>query len=263
MTSFKAYSDLPRPALAGMIAEAHARGRQASIHPGSLSCRVAADLGVDSIEHGWGACRTDIEAAGLGQASWKERAQSPAMHALVAYLAEKRTVEVFTPSASFRYDGVMSDAELDLLNPFVRERYLRWMLHDDRKSSTDGVAEMTALAREFLRAGGRIVLGSDAGGHPALMAGFGEQSALELTVGSGFTPAETLRMATLDGARFLHVDAEVGSVTPGLAADLLVVKGDPTADIRAIRNVAWVFKDGVGYDPVRLREAVKGLVGWR
>ncbi len=73
----------------------------------------------------------------------------------------------------------------------------------------------------------------------------------------------TIRMATLDGARFLGVENEVGSVAVGKAADLLVVNGAPSADIHDVRNVVLVFKDGVAYDPARLRESVKGVVGWR
>jgi imidazolonepropionase-like amidohydrolase len=52
-------------------------------------------------------------------------------------------------------------------------------------------------------------------------------------------------------------------VTPGKLADLVVIKGDPVARPAEIRNVAIVFKGGVGYDPAKLIEACRGLVGIR
>jgi imidazolonepropionase-like amidohydrolase len=51
-------------------------------------------------------------------------------------------------------------------------------------------------------------------------------------------------------------------VEPGKRADLLVVTGDPSQKIADIEAVALVFKDGVAYDPKKLRQSVRGLVGW-
>jgi len=47
------------------------------------------------------------------------------------------------------------------------------------------------------------------------------------------------------------------------AADLVLVRGNPAADIKAIEDVVLVFKDGVGYDPARLVKAANGTVGLR
>jgi imidazolonepropionase-like amidohydrolase len=49
----------------------------------------------------------------------------------------------------------------------------------------------------------------------------------------------------------------------GKDADLVVVKGDPSRTISDIEKVEIVFKDGVGYDPARLAQSVRGLVGIR
>ena len=93
--------------------------------------------------------------------------------------------------------------------------------------------------------------------------GFGDQREVELLVEAGFTPLEAIHIATQNGARYLGVENQVGTIAPGKAADLVVVKGDPGKNIADIENVEIVFKDGVGYDPEKLIQSVRGLVGIR
>ena len=66
---------------------------------------------------------------------------------------------------------------------------------------------------------------------------------------------------SLNGAKVLGVDKELGSVEKGKRADLVVVRGDLTADPAAIKQVVTVFKDGIGYDSAKLLAMVKGRVG--
>ena len=66
-----------------------------------------------------------------------------------------------------------------------------------------------------------------------------------------------------NGAKFLGEDARIGSIAAGKQADLMVVKGNPAANITDIENVEIVFKDGVGYDSEKLIQSVQGLVGIR
>ena len=71
------------------------------------------------------------------------------------------------------------------------------------------------------------------------------------------------KAATLNGARFLGEDKQIGSLATGEQADLLVVHGDPSAKIEDIERVELVFKDGVGYKSAKLIESVRGMVGLR
>jgi imidazolonepropionase-like amidohydrolase len=61
----------------------------------------------------------------------------------------------------------------------------------------------------------------------------------------------------------LGEEAEFGSIEVGKRADLVVLAGDPVARPHEIRNVRLVFRDGVGYDPDRLLDSVRGQVGVR
>ncbi|HEV2990092.1 MAG TPA: amidohydrolase family protein [Candidatus Angelobacter sp.] len=74
----------------------------------------------------------------------------------------------------------------------------------------------------------------------------------------------TLRnFASLNGAQFLKENARIGSLAVGKQADIMIVKGDPSANIKDIENVELVFKDGIGYDSQKLIDSVKGQVGTR
>ncbi len=116
---------------------------------------------------------------------------------------------------------------------------------------------------EFVRAGGLLAAGVDPTGNGGALPGFGDQRNYELLIEAGFTPVEAIRIMTLNGAIVLGEDKRLGSITAGKLADLVVIKGNPISQPAEIRNVAIVFKDGVGYDPAKLIEACRGLVGIR
>lgn len=102
----------------------------------------------------------------------------------------------------------------------------------------------------------------DVQGFGGVIAGLADQKQLELLVDAGFTPLEAIRISTVNGAIGLGVSHCTGRVQPGLNADLLVIAGDPSINMADIRHIQTVFKDGIGYDPVKLRNSVKGLTGW-
>ena len=60
----------------------------------------------------------------------------------------------------------------------------------------------------------------------------------------GLSPINALRAATSTNARLLHMETQIGSVRPGLYADLVAVRGDPTRDIHVVRDVSFVMKGG-------------------
>jgi imidazolonepropionase-like amidohydrolase len=100
-----------------------------------------------------------------------------------------------------------------------------------------------ASFKEALEAGVTIVNGSDLGVFPH---GDGARE-LELLVDYGMKPPDALRSATSLAAKALHLDDRLGTVKPGLLADLAAVEGDPTKDIASLRKVRMVMKGGVVY----------------
>jgi len=102
--------------------------------------------------------------------------------------------------------------------------------------------ESLAMAKQ---AGILIGMGADCG-TPLLPHG---SNLIELVslVQNGFAPAEALMAGTLNGARILGLDHELGSIVEGKLADLVVAGGNPLDDIGLLtrpENIAWVFKDG-------------------
>lgn len=256
VTSFKIYAGLEPDVAAAVIAQARVRGLQVTGHLGRTGCAQAAEAGIHNIEHSFLACLPELGFS-LGEDGQLPGALDPGRaRALIALLVRRGVVLTSTP---FSLDP--PDAEVRaLLHPTA---LANWESGRGRPPPAFLGAEphVRALERQFLAAGGRMVIGSDPENFLRI-AGFANQRALELLVDAGHAPLAVIRMATLEGARLLGIDGETGSIAPGKAADLVVVAGDPSARIADIRRVEEVFRAGVGFDPVRLRASVHGLVGW-
>ena len=112
---------------------------------------------------------------------------------------------------------------------------------------------MLDVIRALHEAGIPLVAGTDA------LPGFALHAELELYVRAGIPAPEVLRIATHGAAQVAGVAAEVGTVEPGMRADLILVDGQPDRRIADIRRVDWVMKGGVMHDP----EAIYRTIGVR
>lgn len=111
-----------------------------------------------------------------------------------------------------------------------------------------------AAARELSALGVPILAGTDAGS-PGTTHGASLHDALALLVEAGLTPTEALVAATSAPARAFRLE-RIGRIAPGHRADLVLVDGDPTRDVRATRAIAAIWKGGVLLDRSRQRAAV-------
>jgi imidazolonepropionase-like amidohydrolase len=96
----------------------------------------------------------------------------------------------------------------------------------------------------YAREGGRVVAGSDVG-QAFVVPGAGLHRELQLVVDSGLSPAQALKAATVDAAAVLGIRDRVGTIDPGMAADLVLLAADPLTDIRNTMRIAAVIKDGI------------------
>ncbi len=106
-----------------------------------------------------------------------------------------------------------------------------------------GFAKMQQLTRRVAREGARVVMG----GHsevPFAARGEAPWRELELLVASGFSPLEAITAATGTAAMFLYREDQLGTLKPGLQADLVVLRDNPLHDIAAVRSVERVMVAG-------------------
>ena len=197
---------------------------------------------------------------------------SPEAGALIKLLVAHRvaitsTLPVF--EASLAGKPLLRPKALATLSPQALEAYL--YTRNRRNTAPESALTQRAaqnyknaaqLEHKFVEAGGHLMAGLDPTGNGATLPGFGDQHEVELLVqDAGFTPLEAIKIATLNGAIYLGIDAHTGSVQVGKKADLMVVKGDPSKNITEIENVEIVLKDGTMYDSAKLLESVKGRYG--
>jgi enamidase len=275
-TSFKAYMHITRAELGAAAQEAHKRGLKITGHLCSVTFREAAALGIDDLEHGFLVASDFVadkkpDECPPGNAVQRSIASldvnSPGVRDLIAELVRRKVAITSTLTIFETFTASQPDAPakaLEAMLPEARRQY------EQRRAAVAASTDSTStvvfrkemqLEKMFSDAGGLLVVGTDPTGFGGVIAGFSNQRALELLVQSGFSPVEAIKIATLNGAKYLGRDAKIGTIAPGKQADLVVVRGDPSAKIEDVENVEIVFKRGIGYDSAKIFESVKGRVG--
>jgi imidazolonepropionase-like amidohydrolase len=276
--SFKVYNYITRAELKAVIDTAHKHGIKVTGHLCSIGFREAAELGIDDLEHGLtvdtefhpekkpDVCPNPNQAAAAAAKLeiTSEPIQTTIKMLIAKHVAVTSTLPVFEQFVPSRPD--VPQKVLDLLSDDARKAYQanRTRIAQNKESPWPMMFQREMeFERAFVKAGGTLLAGLDPTGIGGIIAGFGDLREVELLVDAGFTPLEALKIATMNGAQFLGVADQVGSLTPGKQADIMLVKGDPSSKIADIENVELVFKDGVGWDSQKLIDSVKGQVGVR
>lgn len=261
-----------RPELVPVITkEAHAHGMMVTGHiPVHMLAREAVRDGYDGIEHVNQVMlnffadhdtdtRTPLRFTVVGDKAADFDLKSKQAQDFIAYLRQHRTVidptvAVFENTFVARQGQVPEDEQWMARRLPVQPQ--RWYLtgglplagkEDLYRRSFD---KMLAFVKALQDAKVPVVAGTDA------LAGLTLHHELELFVRGGLTPAETLRDATLVPARAMKLDAKTGTIAPGKTADLVVVDGDPLANIGDVRKTVTTVKAGTVFQTKDAFDAV-------
>jgi len=131
------------------------------------------------------------------------------------------------------------------------------------ESDAEEYAQRVLELKSLFDAGGAhlLIVGTDEPVYTNLLPGFAYHRELLAMTWAGIPPAAVLKAATINGARALGIDARLGSIEAGKLADLYVVRGNPLEDIKAARDIRFVVRDGVTYDPTELLQSAEGKIG--
>jgi imidazolonepropionase-like amidohydrolase len=235
------FNTLDEPTLTAIVAAAHARGKLAVVHVATLaSTRAAVRAGADGLVH-----------------IWMDSVPEPA---LVAEMARRRMFVVPTLAIARAVTGAPGGGAL------AGDARLAPMLAPDQRTALEArfqanggsYAAATESVARLRAAGVRILAGTDAP-NPGTIHGGSMHHELELLVAAGLTPLQALQAATSLPAQTFGM-ADRGRIAPGLRADLVLVRGDPTADVTATRALVRVWKQGHSMDLGAVRTRVAAML---
>lgn len=278
-TSFKAYMGVDKPTLKAAIDAAHKRKLKITGHLDAVTYKEAASLGIDHLEHGFLACtdfvtdKKENQGPANGEADTSIAnldVNSERVKEFLQYLIDKKVGVTSTMAVMEGFLTGQPRPDLQALNamsPDTRDFYLKMLINTkSRPAPTEfdkAFVKGAKMEKMFYDMGGLLTVGTDPTGNGGTLAGYGSWRAMELLVeADGFTPLEAIKIATLNGSVALGFNQTIGTIEAGKSADLLIVDGDPSKNIRDIRKVLYVFKNGVGYNSKKLFDSVKGKVGF-
>jgi imidazolonepropionase-like amidohydrolase len=187
---------------------AHRQGVKVAAHTGSPQATLEAlEAGVDSFEHGY-FLTEDVFRKMKAQGAW------------------------YVPTIVVSQSGAMEFFQRIGSPPSYLARVQQV-----------GKAHWSAL-QAAIGSGVNIAMGSDQFPYEPNEGTVASVREIELYREAGMTDLQALRTATVEAARMLGAEADLGSVTPGKYADLIAVDGDPTRDVRVLRTISWVMKGG-------------------
>jgi enamidase len=276
-TSFKAYNFITRAELKAAIDAAHRHGLKLTGHLCSVTYNEASAMGIDNLEHSFAVATDFVKGKQPDQCPPQSETvaslasldpDGPEIGALIRTLIDRHvaltsTLTVFETFTPGRPEA--PEAARALLTPPLRQSYeTRWTAIQQAPQAAVWRAflpRLMRMERRFVAMGGTMLAGTDPTGYGGVVPGWSGRREVQLLVEEGFAFPDALKIATLNGARYLGRDREVGSVEVGKRADLILVDGDPVRDASALDRMPYVFKAGVGYDTQKIFGAMKGAIG--
>jgi imidazolonepropionase-like amidohydrolase len=237
------FPSLDRATLSALVAATHARGRLAVVHVSRLeAAREAIEAGADGLVH----VNSDRAA---------DEAFTRLVHERGAFVTP--TLAVIAGFDPRHAPGELRENERlaadRAIRPYLTPAQRRGLEHGlDARLHVFRLEAALESVRRLHAAGADILAGSDAP-NPGTAHGASLHLELELLVRAGLTPIEALRAATATPARRFAL-ADRGRIAPGMRADLVLVTGDPTTDVRATRAIERIWKNGAAVERRRYPE---------
>ena len=274
-TSWKLYENADRAEVAAAIRRAHARDFRVTGHICATSYAEAAEAGIDNLEHGFLAASDFVPNRSPDNCPpFPARLEAlnalspdgPEIGGLIDLLVRRNVALTSTLGIFETFTGAAPpDGALDLLTPELRTAF-------ERTSTAVGASPLApimrdafqrnlAMQRRFVRQGGLLLAGSDPTGFGGVLPGFSSRHEFGLLIRSGFTVPEAIRIMTLNGARYLRRDRDVGTVAPAMRADLVLIDGSLSSDPNAIGRIVTVFKAGIGVNSAAILAAHRYRIG--
>lgn len=268
----KIYSSV-KPELVQIMADrAHARGMRVSGHvPAFMSARNFVEAGADEIQHlnfivlnflfpEVKETRNRDRFIKVAERAREFSPDKPEVRDFISFLKKHRTVldpTMVVFEGLFCGDPTALTPGLEDIVPRFPPQVRRVMRSgaleapkDKEAAYREAFPAMLRLLKALHEAGVTIIPGTDA------LAGYMLHHELELYVRAGIPAPDVLRMATLTSTEVMGANKDRGLIAAGKLADMILVEGDPAKNIRDIRNITTVIKDGKIHDPAAIEKAL-------
>ena len=261
----KIYNSMNPAWVPAMVQEAHRLGMRVAGHvPAFATADQMIEAGYDEITHinqfalGWVIApdedtRTLFRLTALKRLPALDLNSAKVQHTIELMVKGNKAIDPtlgIHENLVFNQDGTVPPGATDYLSHMPigtrRDAMKAWI---DTSAPGDALAyrqafeKLVGVVRQLHDRGVFIVFGTDTGGS------FTYHRELELYQSAGMTAPEILKRATWDSARYVGQEQSAGSIEKGKRADFFLVPGDPTKDLKAIKKIAMVVKDGVFYYP--------------
>ncbi|MHC5541524.1 amidohydrolase family protein, partial [Singulisphaera rosea] len=264
VTSLKIYVGVPREIGRLVISEGHKRGLKVIGHLGNYAAQDAVADGIDVLEHIWGVWDFIITPEERRRPDFRSTLDlhNPKANHLIGEIVKHGTI-VDPTLAVFRNMILLPDLPEIYGHPDnnVMPARLLKLWRDDTAKLNLSPATLPARRGEFAkyqeltgilyRAGVTLLAGTDTP-EPYCPPGTSLHQELEMLVESGLPPAAAIRCATLNNAKALGQEANLGTIEPGKVADLVLLDANPLEKIANTRSIAKVFHKGIAIDPAEV-----------
>jgi imidazolonepropionase-like amidohydrolase len=269
----KVYASLKPDQIKIAIDEAHQHEIDVIGHLQNTSWTEASELGIDFITHAapWHKeylpeeLRHDYRPTFLGRIFWLEHVDydDQPIQDMIASLV-KNNVSIDPTLIAFHTkfwgddDRYVATPSLELAPALVTNIWKSTTFTDgwskeDYERSRGQWGKLAELTKRMHDSGVLITTGSDYP-NPWVIPGLSLHQEMHLMLACGISPIEVIRIATLNGAKALGIDDQIGSISEGKQADILFVNSSPIIDIKNTMDVFMVINDGKRYEPTKLNQ---------